>query len=211
MAEPSSTESRTPDSVGVLLVDDDSMVREWVRLALADSEFEVIGEAASGAAALELLQRRSPQLLLVDYRLGDAVGTEVLRSLRQAGSNVPTVLMTANAAEGFNEAVREAGAQGSVLKTGRADELLAALRLVASGRTSFDVRHPRRPPGRAALSPRERQVLRLMAGGKTNREIADDLGVGEETVKTMVSRVFAKLGARRRAEAVAEAHARGLL
>ena len=211
MVEPTPAGTRTRDGVDVLLVEDDSMVREWVRVALDGSEFRIVGEAAAAAAALELVQRRVPELLLVDYRLGDAVGTELLRDLRRAGVDVPAVLMTANAAEGFNEGARDAGAQGTVLKTGRVTELLDALRVVASGRTTFDARHPRRAPGRAALSPRERQVLRLIADGNTNREVADELGIGDETVKTMVSRIFAKLGVRRRTEAVAEAHARGLL
>jgi DNA-binding NarL/FixJ family response regulator len=119
--------------------------------------------------------------------------------------------MTANAEEGFNEAARDSGAQGTVLKTGRAEELLSSLGTVVAGRQSFDARHPKRPPGRGALSPREREVLRLVAAGSTNRDIAERLSIGEETVKTLLSRTFAKLGVRRRAEAVSEAHRRGLL
>jgi DNA-binding CsgD family transcriptional regulator len=98
-----------------------------------------------------------------------------------------------------------------VLKTGRAQELLSALRLVAGGATAFDSRHPRREPGRAALSPREREVLRLVAAGATNKQIAAALSVGDETVKTLLARTFAKLGVRRRAEAVAAAHREELL
>ena len=197
--------------VDVIVVDDDSMVRDWVRLALEGTAFRVVGEASSAAAALELVQRRSPQLLLVDYRLGNDAGTDLVRALRQAGVAVPAVLMTANPAEGLNEAARDAGAQATVLKSGQVGELLGILGAVAAGQTSFDSRHPRRAPGRAALSPREREVLHLVAEGRTNREIAAELRIGDETVKTLVSRIFAKLGVRRRPEAVAEAHARGLL
>lgn len=197
--------------VGGLLVEDDSMVRGWVRLALDGSEFRLVGETSTAAEALELTRRRRPDLLLVDYRLPDRAGTEHVRDLRQQGIDIPAVLMTANAERGLNEAAREAGAQGTVLKSGRAAELLGALRSVLAGEPAFDYRHPRRPPGGGALSPREREVLRLVASGATNREIASTLDVGDETVKTLLARTFAKLGVRRRAEAVSTAHSRGLL
>jgi DNA-binding NarL/FixJ family response regulator len=110
--------------ISVLLVEDDSMVRGWVRLALDGSEFRLAGEAASTAEAVELWQRRRPQLLLVDYRIPDGRGTELVRDLRRLGVTEPAVLMTANLERGFNEAARDADAQGSVLKTGRIEELL---------------------------------------------------------------------------------------
>lgn len=201
----------TEREISVLLVEDDSMVRGWVRLSLQGSEFRLAGEASTAVEAFELVGRRRPDLLLVDYNLPDGVGTELVRELRRRGVTAPAVLMTANTARGFNEEAREAGAQGTVLKTGKVDHLLAALRAVLEDEHAFDERHPRRPPGRAALSPREREVLRLVAAGSTNREIASALGVGDETVKTLLARTFAKLGVRRRAEAVAAAHKRGLL
>ena len=197
--------------LAVLLVDDDEMVRGWVRMALQGSEFRVAGEAANAGEAAGLAARRRPDLLLVDHKLGADVGTELVRDLRRRGVTAPAVVMTANMQDGFNEAAREAGAQGTLLKTGKRDELLRALRAVAEGDEAYDVRHPRRTPGRTALSPREREVLRLVAAGSTNKEIAATLGVGDETVKTTLGRAFAKLGVRRRAEAVAAAHERGLL
>ena len=201
----------TSGEASVLLVEDDSMVRGWVRLCLESSEFRLAGEAATTTQAIELARRRRPDVVLVDYHLPDGVGTELVRELRREGVRAPAVVMTANSQRGFNETAREAGAQGSVLKTGRVDELLATLRSVLAGEESFDGRHPRRAPGRGALSPRERDVLRMVAAGSTNREIASALGVGDETVKTLLGRTFAKLGVRRRAEAVSEAHKRGLL
>jgi DNA-binding NarL/FixJ family response regulator len=195
----------------VLVVEDDAMVRGWIRLSLKGSEFMVVGEAAAAGEVAELVRRRAPELLLVDYRLGDAVGTELVRSLRLAGVAAPVVLMTANYEPGFNEAARESGAQGSVLKTGSSEELIAALRRVRDGEPAFDSRHPRRDPTHAALSPRERDVLRLLAAGKTNRQVASELGVSPETVKTLVARAFAKLGVTRRAQAVAAAQRMGLL
>lgn len=201
----------TGRELSVLLVEDDPMVRGWLRLALEGSGFRLAGEAESAAEVVDLWRRRRPQLLLVDYRLPDGRGTELIRDLRRLGVTTPAVLMTANLERGLNEAAREADAQGSVLKSGRIEELLQALRTVADGGQAFDQRHPKRAAGRAALSPREREVLRLVAAGATNREVAAALQVGDETVKTLVSRTFAKLGVRRRAEAVSAALDRGLL
>jgi DNA-binding NarL/FixJ family response regulator len=197
--------------VNVLLVDDDAMVRSWVRMALEESEFRVVAEAENGSEVEALLEAWPVALLLVDYRLPDGTGTELVRSLRLRGIETPAVLMTANAENGFNESVRDAAAQGTVLKTGSVEGLLEALRRAATGATSFDVRHPRRDARRAALSPREREAMRLVADGATNPQIADRLGVGRETVKTLLARAFAKLGTTRRAEAVSEAHRQGLL
>ena|SRR5438105_5646267 len=201
----------SPPTSSVILVDDDSMVRGWVRLTLQGTEFHLAGEASSVEEVRALLQRRTAGLLLMDYRLPDGIGTEVLRSLRSEGLASPAVIMTANPERGFNEAARDAGAQGTVLKTGSADELLEALRAVTEGEESFDPRHPARAPGHGALSPREREVIRLVAAGATNQEIASELGIGSETVKTLLGRVFSKLGVRRRAEAVSVAHELGLL
>ena len=187
------------------------MVRDWLRKALERDNYRVVGIAATAAEALHLVERRRPALLLVDQRLPDSVGTELVRELRRRNVNIPAVLMTANADRGFNEAAREAGAQGTVLKTGKAEELLSTLGTVAAGRPAFDGRHPKRDPGLGALSPREREVLRLVADGSTNRHIAEVLSIGDETVKTLLARAFAKLGVRKRAEAVSEAHKRGLL
>jgi DNA-binding NarL/FixJ family response regulator len=197
--------------LSVLLVEDDAMVSGWVRLSLADRGMRVAGVAASSTDALGLMERRHVDVLLVDYRLPDGRGTELIRELRQQGNTVPAILMTANEESGFNEAARESGAQGTVLKTGHAADLVETLERVYRGENSFDPRHPPRVEGRSALSPREREVLQLVAAGATNEQIAETLGVGGETIKTLLARAFAKLGVRRRAEAVAAAHDRGLL
>jgi DNA-binding NarL/FixJ family response regulator len=203
--------SRQGIDVSLLLVEDDAMVRSWVRLSLRASEFRVTAEASSAVEALELIDAIEPDFLLVDYHLPDHRGTELIRELRRRGITAHAVMMTANHERGFNETARDAGAQGSVLKTGSPIELLEALRTVLAGRPAFDPRHPRRDPGRAALSPREREVLSLVAEGATNQEIAKDLGIGVETVKTLLGRTFSKLGVQRRAQAVAAAHERGFL
>src|SRR5262249_30194939 len=101
--------------VSLLLVEDDAMVRSWVRLSLRASEFRVTAEAGSAVEALELLDAVEPDFLLVDYHLPDHRGTELVRELRRRGVTSPAVMMTANHERGFNETARDAGAQGSVL------------------------------------------------------------------------------------------------
>jgi len=136
-----------------------------------------------------------------------------VRELRLGGEPAAAVVMTAKPEPGLNEVARAAGAQGTVLKRGRADDLLSVFRAVMEGGSTFDPEHPRARPdnGTTPLSKREREVLSLVAAGATNSEIARELGIGEETVKTLLARAYAKLGVRRRAEAVAAAHERGLL
>lgn len=202
--------------VSVLVVDDDAVVRAWVRLSLEGTEFYVTGEAATAEEARKLVERRRPKVLLVDLRLGgkgSTSGIELVRDLRLQGEPANAVVMTARPEPGLNEQAGSAGAQGTVLKRGRADDLLAALRTVMDGVSTFDPDHPRAhvDDGATPLSRREREVLGLVAAGATNSEIAADLGIGEETVKTLLARAYSKLGVRRRAEAVAAAHERGLL
>lgn len=202
--------------VSVLVVDDDAVVRAWVRLSLEGTEFFVAGEAATAAEGRALADRRLPKVLLVDLNLGEkgsASGVDLVRDVRAHGIPSSAVVMTARPEPGLNELAEAAGAQGTVLKRGRTDDLLEVLRAVVGGDTAFDPDHPRAPApnGRQLLSNREREVLSLVAAGATNSEIASDLGIGEETVKTLLARAYAKLGVRRRAQAVAAAHERGLL
>jgi len=205
----STVDAATTISVGV--VDDDAIVRAWVRLSLGGSEFRVAGEAASAADALRLVERRRLDLLLVDFNLPDGSATQLVQSLRRRDVTTPVLVITAAPHKGLNEAAREAGAQGVIQKQADPGELLSALRRIAAGAVVVDPRHPRRSPGRAALSPREREVLQLAADGATNPEIAAELGIGIQSVKTLLSRAFAKVGAHNRMEAVAAAREQGLL
>lgn len=192
------------------MVDDDAIVRAWVRAALEGTEFRIAGEAGKAADAIALVDRRRPDLLLIDQLLPDWTGTELVRELRRRGCDAPALLMTAAPREGLNESAQAAGIQGTVLKSSEPAELVAALRRVAEGGKAPRAAHP--PSTRAVvLSPREREILRLIAEGATNVEIAERLGLGRETVKTMLYRAFEKLGVHRRSEAVAEAQRLGLL
>lgn len=195
-----------PSEGRVLLVGGESAFRGWVKLALRDSEFRIVGEAASAEETARLAAELEADLLLID-----APGVTPVTEMRAHGLSVPAVLMTASPERGFNENAREAGAQGTILSKGSIAELLATLRAVSRGKASFDPRHPRRPSGQSSLSGREREVLRLVARGETNREIASELGISDQTVKTLVARSCAKLGVRRRGDAAAAARGLGLL
>ena len=195
----------------LLVVDDDALVRAWLASALRRSEFRVAAEADSVTSARELLARRKVDLLLVDFRLTDGFGIDLVRELRRGGDTTPAVLMTAAPEPGLNERAREAGAQATLLKTTERRGLLDCLREVAEGGGTFDPGHPRRPSGVQPLATRERQVLELLARGLTNRQIAAELHLGEESVKTYLERLYVKLGVQRRTEAVNAAHRLGLL
>ena len=197
--------------IEVLVVDDDPLVRAWFGAALRGTEFRVAGEVGSGMEALDMLDRRHVDLLLVDFRLAAGLGTDVVRELRRHGDLTPAILVTAVAERGLNERAREAGAQATLLKTAERDELLVCMRETSAGRGSFDPEHPRRAAREEPLAVREREVLVLIARGFTNREIGGELGIGDETVKTYLERLYVKLGVQRRSEAVDAGHRLGLL
>jgi DNA-binding NarL/FixJ family response regulator len=196
---------------GIVLVEDDAMVREWVRAVLEPSQFQLLATAESADEGLRAVAAHEPDLVLIDFRLPDRLGSEVVREFRRRGVRARVVVMSANPEIGLNESAREAGAEGTFLKSGQAEALLDVLERVLAGGFSFDPMHPQRPPGRPALSPRERQVLSLVARGATNRQAAMELGIGEQTVKTLLGRIYGKLGVGRRSEAVAAAYESGVL
>ena len=195
----------------ILIVDDDAMARSWLRLSLRDSEFRIALEAATAGEALALLSRLAFDVVLVDHRLPDSPGTEFARARRRRGVDAAVVLTSTGGESGFNEAAHEAGARGTLVKTGSPTELLETLRAAADGDFTFDARHPSRHPAGAALTVREREVLTLVADGATNSEIASSLGIGIETVKTLLRRTFLKLGVHRRVQAVWAARELGLV
>jgi len=181
-------------------------LRAWVTLALAETELRVVGEAVSAEDTVRLAEELEPEVLLVE-----ATGVELVSEVRARGVSVPVVVISPNPQRGLNENAREAGAQGTVLATGSVGRLLAAMRAVLRGEPSFDPGHPGRPSGPSALSRRERDVLRLVGRGATNREIARELEIGDQTVKTLLARSCAKLGVNRRGDAFAAARWLGLL
>ncbi|MFJ9058200.1 MULTISPECIES: response regulator [unclassified Streptomyces] len=211
--------------VTVLLVDDEPLVRAGLRAVLeAQPDIEVVGEAADGAAVIPLVRRLRPDVVAMDVRMPLMDGIEATRVVLRTVTDPPKILVvtTFENDEYVYEALR-AGADGFLLKRARPAEIVHAVRLVAEGESllfpsavrqlaaEYGTSEARDAMARAALTDREAAVLRLMARGLSNAEIAADLVVGVETVKTHVSAVLAKLGARDRTQAVIAAYESGFV
>jgi DNA-binding NarL/FixJ family response regulator len=212
--------------IKVLLVDDQALVRSGFRMILeSKDDLEVIGEAADGREAVELAQVTSPDVILMDVRMPELDGVEATRRILEASSSARVIILTTfDLDEYVFEAIR-AGASGFLLKDVRPAELVDAIRVVAAGEALLAPSVTRRliegyvgqPEPRAApngldeLTARELEVLRLVARGDNNREIADALQVSPLTAKTHVSRILMKLGARDRVQLVVTAYRAGLV
>ena len=215
--------------IRVVIVDDQGMVRAgFTSLLASEADIEVVGDAADGEAAIELVTRLEPDVTLMDIRMPVLDGIAATRRLVEA--QVPTkvlVLTTFDLDEYVFEALR-AGASGFLLKDAPAEELAAAIRVVAAGESLLAPVVTRRvidafvrraaPTPRAAvdqrlssLTPRELEVLGLIARGLSNLDIAERLFVSEGTTKTHVSNVLAKLGLRDRVQAVVFAYEAGVV
>jgi DNA-binding NarL/FixJ family response regulator len=213
----------TPVAIKVLIADDQALVRTGFRKILeSEPDLQVVGEAADGGAAVEASLALRPDVVLMDIRMPRVDGLEATRRL--AGKTRVLILTTFDLDEYVYAALR-AGASGFLLKDAPADQLMTAIRVVAAGEAllapSITRRliqeFARRPPSNArpaeleALSPRELEVLRLVAQGLSNAEIAGQLYVGDATVKTHISRILQKLTLRDRVQAVVLAYESGLL
>ncbi|RSN95824.1 DNA-binding response regulator [Streptomyces sp. WAC 05379] len=215
--------------VTVLLVDDEPLVRAGLRAVLeAQPDIEVVGEAADGAAVIPLVRQLRPDVVAMDVRMPLLDGIEATRAVLRTVDEPPKILVvtTFENDEYVYEALR-AGADGFLLKRARPAEIVHAVRLVAEGESLLfpasvrqlaaqygdddGNRAARAQLERARLTEREAEVLRLMARGLSNAEIAARLVVGTETVKSHVSAVLAKLGARDRTQAVITAYESGFV
>ncbi|MFG2539247.1 response regulator [Streptomyces sp. NPDC048511] len=211
--------------VTVLLVDDEPLVRAGLRAVLeAQDDIEVVGEAADGAAVIPLVRSLRPDVVAMDVRMPLMDGIEATRVVLRTVADPPKILVvtTFENDEYVYEALR-AGADGFLLKRARPAEIVHAVRLVAEGESllfpaavrqlaaNYGTSKARDAMERAALTDREAAVLRLVARGRSNAEIAAELVVGVETVKTHVSAVLAKLGARDRTQAVIAAYESGFV
>ncbi|MFF3458109.1 response regulator [Streptomyces sp. NPDC002730] len=211
--------------ITVLLVDDEPLVRAGLRAVLeAQPDIEVVGEAADGAAVIPLVRQLRPDVVAMDVRMPLLDGIEATRAVLRTVDDPPKILVitTFENDEYVYEALR-AGADGFLLKRARPAEIVHAVRLVAEGESllfpaavrslaaEYGSRAARAAMERAALTEREAAVLRLMARGLSNAEIAAQLVVGTETVKSHVSAVLSKLGARDRTQAVIAAYESGFV
>ncbi|MEU6388232.1 response regulator transcription factor [Streptomyces sp. NPDC046939] len=209
----------------VLLVDDEPLVRAGLRAVLeAQPDIEVVGEAADGAAVVPLVRELSPDVVAMDVRMPLLDGIEATRAVLRAVERPPKiVVITTFENDEYVYGALRAGADGFLLKRARPAEIVHAVRLVAAGESllfpaalrslaaEYGNASARATMERAALTEREAAVLRRMARGLSNAEIAADLVVGTETVKSHVSAVLAKLGARDRTQAVIAAYESGFV
>jgi NarL family two-component system response regulator LiaR len=200
------------ESIRVMLVDDHAVVRSGLSAFLmAYGDLELVGEAASGQEAVARCSHLDPDVILMDLVMPGMDGAEATRAIRRQRPDVQVIALTSFAEEELVKAALEAGAIGYLLKDVAADELAAAIRAAHRGRptlapeaTQVLLRATRGSPRLGDdLTPREREVLALLALGKTNREIAQALTVSNSTAKFHVSSILSKLGAASRTEAVA--------
>ena len=204
--------------IRLLIADDHPVVRDGLRgMVAAEQDLEVVGEAATGVEALALVPRVRPDVALVDLRMPELDGVATIRALRERHPDVRVLVLTTFDSDRDVVSAIEAGATGYLLKDVPRAELFRAIRAAARGeavlapaaatRLVGQLRQPATPP----LTARELQVLRLIAKGATNREVATRLHVSEATVKTHLVHAFGKLGVSDRTAAVAVALERGLL
>jgi DNA-binding NarL/FixJ family response regulator len=212
--------------ISVMLVDDQNLVRMGVRslLELA-GEIEVVAEAADGAEAIRTIPEVAPDVVLLDMRMPGLSGVDVLRRLNDSGQLPPTIILTTFDDDDLVLAGIRHGAKGYLLKDVALEDLVAAIKTVAAGgsivkpavterllkgladlNTEFSALDRPDP-----LTERETEILRLMAGGYSNKEIASSLGVAEGTVKNHVSNILSKLGVRDRTRAVLKAFELGFV
>jgi DNA-binding NarL/FixJ family response regulator len=204
----------------VLLADDHELVRVALRAVLEEAGIEVVGEAAGGFDAIAMTDALRPDVLLLDMRMPDMNGVEVCRHLNGEASDVRIIVLSSFADDEDVFGALSAGAASYIMKDIAPEALVAAVRNVASGQTVLDggvaqrVLEGPRPATETddtTLSPREHEVLGLMAQGLTNREIAAKLWISGPTVKTHVSHILAKLGQPDRTQAIVHAMSKGLV
>ncbi|MEU0373877.1 response regulator transcription factor [Streptomyces sp. NPDC006283] len=210
----------------VVLADDERMVRTALRVILdAEPDLAVVGEAASGAEAVSVVRELRPDVVLMDVRMPEIDGIRATEQILSGSEEPPRiVVVTTFENDSYVYDALRAGAAGFLLKRAAAEELVQAVRLVArsdsllfpSAVRTLAAEYGRRqraaaPPWAARLTEREAEVLRLMATGLTNAEIAGRMGVGPATTKTHVASVLAKTGARDRTQAVIAAYESGFI
>jgi len=209
-----------------VLADDQQLVRTGFRMILeTEPDLQVVGEAATGHEAVTITGELRPDIVLMDIRMPEADGIEATRRIVAAGPQPACrvlILTTFDLDEYVYDAL-SAGASGFLLKDAPADQLVAGVRLVAGGDALLAPSITRRlieqfvtpaipvPPGLDDLTPRELDILKLVATGMSNTEIADHLVIGETTVKTHLTRVLRKLGLRDRVQAVVLAYQTGIV
>jgi len=205
--------------IRILIADDHSVVRQGLRMFLAlDSELDIVGEATDGAEALRLARDLRPDIVLMDLLMPGMDGIAATQAIRKELPDTEVLALTSVLEDASVVQAIKAGAIGYLLKTTESDELRRAIRAAAGGQVQLApeaaarlMREVRAPESPEALTERETDVLRLLAAGKANKEIAYTLGIGEKTVKTHVSNILAKLSVQSRTQAALYAARIGLV
>jgi DNA-binding NarL/FixJ family response regulator len=202
----------------VLLIDDHDLIRQGLRRAFERSDdFAVLGEAASLSQGEQLVARHDPQVVVIDVRLPDGSGLDLVRKMRQHKTQLGIVVLTMYAGDEQLFAALDAGASAFVPKDAPADDVVAAARHAAVSPRSFtapdlaEAMQRRLRPTGPQLSPREREVLELLSEGLGVAAIARKLYISESTAKTHISKIYDKLGAANRAQAIMNAIRAGLI
>jgi DNA-binding NarL/FixJ family response regulator len=210
--------------IRVLVADDQSMVRAGFRMLLSEEEgLEVVAEASTGLEAVAKAARFEPTIILMDIRMPELDGLEAMRRILAADASARILILTTFDLDEYVYEALKAGASGFVLKDDPPEQLISAIRTVAAGdallspavtkrviREFTRIPRPAPPDGFGDLSERERDVLRLIARGLSNGEIAQELFISETTVKTHVTHILHKRGLRDRVQAVVLAYQTGL-
>jgi DNA-binding NarL/FixJ family response regulator len=204
--------------IRILILDDHELVRKGLRMLLdRESDMRVVGEAGTCAHALTIARRLHPQLVLLDMKLPDSSGVEACRRLLAEMPQLRILVLTSYAEEATIASAIRGGAHGYLLKDVKPDDLIRAIRIVAGGRGYLDpritqhtlrwIRNSARSgsgvQGPRQLSPQERLIMPLLSQGRTNKEIATQLGLSDKTIKNYLANIYDKLGVSRRTEAVA--------
>ena len=213
--------------ISVVIADDQELVREGLRMMLAaEHDIKVVGEASDGASALDAARAHDPDVLLMDIRMPGLDGIDATARLTATDARTRILVLTTFDLDEYVYRAMKAGASGFLLKDATRDKLAAAVRTVASGEALLAPAITRRlvedfcqrpppsaslPPGAEDLSPRELEVLRLLAQGLSNAEIAAELFLSDATVKSHVAHILSKLDLRDRVQAVVFAYESGLV
>ena len=205
--------------IRILIVDDHSVVRQGLRMFLSlDPDLEVVGEASNGAEGLLLARELRPHVVLMDLLMPVMDGVTATTAIRRELPDVEVVALTSVLEDTLVFGAIRAGAIGYLLKDTEAEDLCRAIKSAAAGQVQLSpqaaarlMREVRVPESPEALTQREIEVLRLMAQGLANKEIARELGIGEKTVKTHVSNILSKLGVLSRTQAALHAIQTGLV
>jgi DNA-binding NarL/FixJ family response regulator len=206
-------------TIRILLVDDHSVVRQGLKMFLAlDQDFEVVGEASNGEEGIEQVRKLKPDVVLMDLLMPVMDGITAIQHLRKEFPEVEVIALTSVLDDEKVVGAVRAGAIGYLLKDTQADELCRAIKAAANGQVQLSpqaaarlVREIKAPDNPEKLTERETDVLRLLALGHSNKEIANELVIGEKTVKTHVSNILMKLGLSSRTQAALHAVRIGLV